>query len=203
MGTTYIIYTEAFIDNEWRCIDGWYKTKPYGKSEEELHLMSTHENSSRSYFGDAYSELEAIGKSTKFSELSKEIQEENPDLRYKYNWSGEKTEEESSYVTIDYLIFNNHVPKGFSNHGIIHKDKIAAFECGDIDGIWQDDEIDFSKLTELEMKCYEYYEWDHHWDWQYWFKKIKELVDFTVGKYRNNEWSWYDEQKIRLVVFAL
>lgn len=203
MGNTYLIYTEMMIDGKWRCIDGYYYHKPYGKNKERLRLMTTYENGSRSYFGETYQELKSIGDMIKFSDLSKEIQDEHPGLRYEYNIYGEENKDkEAYYVVVGYDDFNRKVPKNYSNHAIIHKDRIAAYENSEIDEIWQDEDIDYGKLSDLEKQCYQYYEWDSKWGWQYYFKHLKELVDFTINKYLINEFL-FEEHKVRLVVFKL
>lgn len=202
MGNTYIVYTEALLDDKWRCIDGYYMHKPYGKDKEELRLFSTYENGSRSYFGETYTELEHIGKRALFTELSQEIQECYKELKYVSNWCGEDTDEISTVVVVPYKTFDGHVPKGYSRHAIIHKDLIAAFESGDREEIWQDDEIDFNKLSDIEKQCYQYYEWDDPYGWEYNFKHLKKYVDHTINKYCNNEWL-LDDPEIRLVVFCL
>lgn len=202
MSNTYIIHTEMKLDDAWRCIDGLYMHKPYGKDKEELTLFSTYENGSRSSFGSTYDELRYIGRETKFSDLSKEVQEAHPSLKYKTNWYGKDTKEEACWLTVPLDDFNNHIPRGYSKHGVIHKDHIADYESGEIDELYEDDNIDFSKLSDLEKQCYQYYEWDYKWSWQYWFKILKDKVDHTVNKYYNNEWL-IDSHEVRLVVFCL
>lgn len=202
MSNTYLIYTELFIDNEWRCVDGYRMHKTYGENEEKMSLFCTFENGSRSSFGGTYSELEVIGRQVLFSELSKEIQQEHPSLKFEHSWTGEEIDTEAYYLTISYADFKAHVPTGMSRHAILHKDIIADYESGEIDEIWQDDDIDFSSLSDIEKQCYQYYEWDSHWSWQYWFKILLEKIDFTINKYINNEWI-FDSPDARIVAFCL
>lgn len=202
MSNTYLIYTEMFIDGEWRCIDGSRMHKSYGRDEEKMTLFCTYENGSRSYFGSTYEELKTIGTRTNFTKLSKEIQAEHPKLKYWINWAGDSTEEEASYITVSYEDFKAHVPNRYSRHAIIHKDRIADYESGEVDELWEDDEIDYSNLSDLQKQCYQYYEWDDRWSWQYWFKKLKDMVDYTVRKYSNNEWL-IENNEVRIVVFCL
>ncbi len=202
MGNTYIIHTEMKIDDKWKCIDGWYMHKAYNKDEEELTLFATYENGPRSYFESTYDELRHIGRKVKFSDLSKEVQDAYQSLKYRENWFGEDTKEEAYYTVVPLDDFCNHVPKGYSNHAVIHKNRIADYESGEIDELCEDDTIDFKNMSELEKQCYQYYEWDNHWDWRYWFKILKEKIDYTVNKYYNNEWL-FDNNEVRIVVFCL
>lgn len=202
MGNTYLIYTEAKIDDKWRCIDGYYYHKPYGKSEEKLSLYCTYINGSRPYFGNTYDKLCEIGQKTKFSDLSQEIQNEHPNLKYEINWHGEDAKKEAYYVTVDLQTFNDTVPAGFQNHAVIHKDTIELYKNGELDELYQDEELDFNKMTDLERECYVYYEWDDHYSWQYHFKELKDIINYTVIKFYHNEYM-FDRYECRLVVFCL
>ena len=201
MGTTYLIYTEAKIDDKWRCIDGFLNIKSYD-GEEKLRLATTYENGSRSYFGSTYDELRELGHFTLYSELSKEVKEAHPSLRYKYSWDGEEAKEEESYLVVPYKAFVEKCPSGFSKHGIIHKDDIFLFENREIEELYQEDELDFSKMSELEKQAYKYYEWDNPFDWPCYFKVIKGDVEHTIDKYMTNSWI-FERPEIRLVCFAL
>ena len=193
MSNTYLIYTEMLIDGEWRCIDGYRMHKSYGRDEEKMTLFCTYENGSRSSFGETYEELKCIGRKARLGDLSKEVQG---------GFSGDIDEDWFECVVVPCDDFMSHVPEGYSYHAIIHKDQIADYESGEIDELWQDDGIDFSKMSDLEKQCYEYYEWDDHCSWQYWFKQLKEMIDFTVNKYYNNEWL-LNGNEVRIVVFCL
>ena len=203
MGTFYNIYVEAYVNNKWRCIDGYYPHKPYGKDEYTQRLYSLYENGSRSYFGDTYLKLREIGNLTKFSDLSEEIQNFCPELKYEYYWGDEadKDREEACYTTVPVKVFQNAVPKGFSNHGVIHKDYISAYETHEMDEIWEDDKVDWDEIPEIKKQCYQYYEWDNRYEWQYYFKHINEFVNHEIMKYKNNEWT-VDDPDFRLVVIA-
>ena len=203
MGNTYFIHTEAKIDDAWRCIDGYYMHKPYGKDKEGLTLFTTYENGSRSSFGEAYEKLCEIGHEVKFSNLSKEVRKAHPGLKYLYDFcNNDEKKEESCYPVVELATFNAHVPKGYANHGIIHKDYIEQFECGDRDVLWEDESVDFGKLSDLEKQVYQYYEWDEYNNWQYHFKHLKNRIDATVEKYINNEWI-FEHLEVRIVAFCL
>lgn len=202
MGNTYVIYTEANIDGKWRCIDGFYYHKPYGEIEEKLCLMATYINGSRSYFGETYDELRHIGRSTPFTDLSPEIQEHEKGAKYSESFFGNDSDDKkiASYITVPLKDFLDHTPKGFQYHGIYHKNTIAMYENGEIEDLWQDEEIDYSNLSKKEKKCYDYKEWDDPCGWQYNFKKLKERIIHTINKYECNEWC-IDSPEYRIVVF--
>lgn len=199
MGNTYILHTEAKINNEWRCIDGYYMLKRYDDSEEKLVLAHTYESGSRSYFSDTYDKLSMIGKSILFSELSKEIQNEYPDFKYEENFLGEGEEEEAYYKVVSLRDFDACVPMGFSRHGIVHKDKISDFENRETDEIWDESE-EIAEIPEIARSVYQYYEWDAPYEWPYHFKKLKKMIDETVNKYFDNAW-YFGEREVRIVVF--
>ena len=202
MGNTYLIHTEAKIDEHWRCIDGFYMIKHYGKTEEQLDLYCTYINGSRSAFGEAYEQLRHIGNNTTFSDLSEEIQKHYPSLRYELSWNGSDNDEEASYVTVSWKTFVDNVPKGYQYHGILHKDTIFSYENGDIYELYPPDELNLSSMTDLERQCYQYYEWDDEYGWPKFFKIVKEYAEVTINKYLINAWE-FDDVEFRLVVFCL
>lgn len=202
MGNTYLIHTEAKVNDCWRCIDGLYMHKHHGESEERLDLYCTYINGSRSYFGETYDQLRYIGNFTKFSDLSKEVQEHYPSLRCELSWDGSNKDEEANYVTVPWKTFVDNVPKGYQYHGILHKNTIFSYENGDISELYLPDEINLSSMTDLERQCYQYYEWDDEYGWPKYFKIVKEFAEVTINKYLKNTWE-LNELEFRLVVFCL
>lgn len=202
MGYTYVLHTEAKIDGEWRCIDGYYWLRSHmDDDKEKLKLAVLYENGSRSYFGSTYDKLLDLSESVLFSDLSKEIQAEYEDLKYTYDLFGEKSQVEAKYEVIPINKFYSKVPTGFSRHGIVHKDRIKDFENGDIDELW-DESPEMKKLPEISKELYQYYEWDDYDDWPIHFKEINNRVREAVDKYLDNAWYLFDEVEIRLVVFV-
>ena len=200
MGNSFIIHTEAKIEDEWRCIDGYYRIKAYPSDEEKLKLAVTYENGSRSLFGSAYDKLYIIGETVPFSALSKEIQEEYKECRYAENYIGEATQEEASYPVISLPRFYSYVPKGFSHHGIVHKDRVASFENGEIEELWDESE-ELKGLPDISKDTYQYYEWDDLYDWPFYFKELKTRISENVSKYFDNAWYCNDDVEMRIVVF--
>ena len=68
MSTSYFLYTEAYIDDKWVCIN------PGFDKEGERRLAMTYESGSRSYFGQTADKIEEIGGRLRFEGLSAELQ---------------------------------------------------------------------------------------------------------------------------------
>ena len=202
MGNTYFIHTEAKLNGSWKCIDGYYMIKHYGEDKERLTLSSTYENYSRSYFGSTYEKLQEIGNRVAFSELSTEVQSAHNGLRFVNNLFGENKEEESYVVVVKYNELKAHIPNGSQYHGVIHKNLIFEYEHGEIEDLFEDDEIDFSSLSDEEKKAYQYYEWDDVYDWPNGIKQIMKFVDITIEKYMMNAYE-YDTPDVRIVCFVV
>lgn len=199
MSTNYFLYLEAKLEDGWHCIDGYYNHKDYS-GKERLALSMMYENGSYSYFGDTYDQLRYIGTQIKFSDLSPELQEEYKDCKYK-TLCPNTEQTETYYTTVPIDVFQSNIPKGFQHHSVVHKDQLAAYKCGDIEDLWQEDDLDLSKLSPLEQKCYEYVEWDDKQSWQYWFKKLDQIISFEIAKYLRMNWK--DEgAEFRMVIFV-
>ena len=123
-------------------------------------------------------------------------------LKYESNFYGEDTKNEACYVTVNLNTFYDMVPAGFQCHGVIHKDVLELYKTGEIDELYQDEDLDFNNMTDIEKQCYEYFEWDNKYSWFYYFKKLKDIVTNTVNKYYNNEFE-FETNETRLVVFCL
>lgn len=202
MGNYYYIYLEAKVGGKWKCIDGYGYRKRYDKDEEELNLMSLYENGSYSYFGETYSKLREIGNSTLFTDLSDDIQKEFPDFKFDINVFGDE-KRIASYITIPVHTFKQYVPKNFEYHGIVHKDAIASYENDEYEEPYVDDELDFNKMSDLEKMCYQYYEWDSVFGWNYYFKKLNNMIDVEIQKFYNFNLLCEDSTEFRLVVFCV
>lgn len=205
MSTTYLLYLEANIDGKWKCIDGFYKYLPYGKQDEVLGLSHLYVNGSRSYFESTYEKLQEIGTMTSFAELSAELQDDKPEMRFKYDHrTGSPTDEVEYYLTVPVKALKEITPKGYEHHGVYHKDKLSAYDAGEIEDLydWDDEAVDFSKMDVLERQCYEYREWDSPTNWPWHFKELCRLVSFIHGQYVTDTWD-FTEHDMRIVVFVL
>ena len=204
MSTTYLIYTEAKLNDEWRCIDGYCWFSSSKDKAEEKHLLTTYESGSRSYFGDTYDKLRHIGFWKPYSELSKEVREAHPRAEYECSFTtDDNKKEEAVYLTVPIKDFDAAVPDGFQYHGVFHKDSIYLYEKGEIEELYTDDSVNLKKLPKEERKCYQYYEYDSVFDWPYWFKILKRIKDETVGKYFRNNYTYYEElPPLRFVVMT-
>ena len=68
MSTSYFLYTEAYIDDKWVCIN------PGFDMDGKRRLAMTYESGSRSYFGQSADKIEEIGGRLRFDDLSAELQ---------------------------------------------------------------------------------------------------------------------------------
>ncbi len=68
MSTSYFLYTEAYIDGRWVCIN------PAFEKEGKRRLAMTYECGSRSYFGQTADKIEEIGGRLRFEDMSAKLQ---------------------------------------------------------------------------------------------------------------------------------
>lgn len=69
MSTSYFIYTEAFIDNQWVCIN------PTFEKDGNRCVAMTYESGSRTYYAQTADKIEEIGGHLRFKDMSAELQE--------------------------------------------------------------------------------------------------------------------------------
>lgn len=201
MSTTYLLYLEGRVDGKWTCLDGYYKHIPRGKTEPVYSLSCLYVSGSRSYFHETYDKLREIGTMTPFTELSEEVCLEHPNLEH-FDLFDRDSTAIADYLTIPVSVFNDTVPSSFEHHGVFHKDRIAAFENGDTEELWEDEDVKLSELTELELQCYAYKEWDDPFSWPYYFKILKDRIKAVVDQYTIDTW-YYDALDMRIVLFSL
>ncbi|MBO7462030.1 MAG: hypothetical protein J6T96_05495 [Bacteroidales bacterium] len=205
MSTYYYIYTEVNMNGKWVCINGLvpefkydYETHKY-KDEREYKLCETYWNGSRSYFGQTYEKLHDLGRRVEFRDLSTELQEKWKSSVESEN-SGESTWNYPSIVDWDRL--RTYIkPDEYDSHGIISKDALFAYNHGDIDELYADDEIDFSKLSDEEKKAYQYHEWDSSYGWTWGIKKVVDEVSHDISRFEDQNNIFFDDNvKYRVVV---
>ena len=173
MSTSYYLYTEAFIDNQWVCIN------PTFEKEGKRRLAMTYENGSRSYFGQTADKIEEIGSPLQFKNMSPQLQERYENCR------------DSEYVRIlsaEVDAMRNCLPTGQAHefHGIVRKDSVFAYESGDIEEFYEAITPEqYAKLDDVGKQVYQYYEWDDPMGWFVHFKEILEHVDWQIYDWQN------------------
>lgn len=118
MSTSSFLYTEAYIDNKWVCIN------PTFKKEGKRRLAMTYESGSRSYFGQTADKIGEIGGRLRFVDLSAEVQGRYESCR---------NDEFVRILSADVDVMRNCLPSGQAHeyHGIVLKDSVFAYESGD------------------------------------------------------------------------
>ena len=168
MSTSYFLYTEAYIDNKWVCIN------PSFERDGKRRLVMTYESGSRSYFGQTADKIEEIGGSLRFEDMSAALQE-----RY------EKYKDDSfiRILSAEVDVMRGCMPSGQAHerHGIVLKDSVFAYESGDIEELYESiTPKEYAKLDEVGKQLYQYYEWDDPMGWFVHFKEILEHVHWQI-----------------------
>lgn len=174
MSTSYFLYTEAYIDGRWVCID------PTFEKERKRHLTMTYESGSRSYFGQTADKIEEIGGRLRFDELSAELQGRYENCR---------DDEFVRILSAEVDAMRSCMPSGQAHeyHGIVLKDSVFAYESGDVEDLYESiTPEEYAKLDEMSKRLYQYYEWDNPMGWFVHFKEILEHV----------HWQFHDWQSV-------
>ena len=174
MSTSYFLYTEAFIDDKWVCIN------PSFDKEGKRCLAMTYESGSRTYFGQTADKIEEIGETLRFEDLSPELQELYENCR------------DSEFVRIlsaEVDAMRGCMPSGQAHerHGIVLKDSVFAYESGNVEELYESiTPGEYAMLDDVGKQLYQYYEWDDPMGWFVYFKEILEHV----------QWQIYDWQSV-------
>ena len=190
MSTSYFIYTEAFIDNQWVCIN------PTFEKDGNRCVAMTYESGSRTYFAQTADKIEEIGGHLRFNDMSAELQE-----RYENCRDGEYV----SILSAEVDAMRGCLPTGQAHefHGIVRKDSVFAYESGDIEEPCEAVPPEqYTKLDDVGKQLYQYYEWDDPMGWFVHFKEILEHVDWQIYDWQN---VYGDEtiNKCRVVVLVM
>ncbi len=148
MSTSYFLYTEAFIDDKWVCIN------PGFDKEGKRRLAMTYESGSRSYFGQTADKIEEIGGRLRFDDLSAELQARYENCR---------DDEFIRILSAEVDAMRGCLPSGQAHeyHGIVLKDAVFAYESGDAEDLYESiTPEEYAKLDEVGKQLYQYYEWD-------------------------------------------
>ena len=173
MSTSYYLYTEAYIDNEWVCIN------PAFEKDGKRRIATTYESGSRSYFGQTADKIEEIGCALRFCDMSTELQEcfaNSRNSEYVRILSAEIDEMKSCLPAEQ--------PHEF--HGIVHKNSVFAYESGDIEEIYEPiTPEEYAQMHEVGKQLYQYYEWDDPMGWFVNFKEILQHVNWQIRDWQS------------------
>ena len=188
LSVQYTLYTEAYIDDQWVCIN---RTLPLQKETNPESLTPTYENGSRSYFGDASRKLESLGFRAQLAMLSQKLQ-----TRFAYYLNDEMY---CIYVIpfekIEKLIPDWSVKE---HHGFVLKDDVFAFESDEIEYIesWLSAD-EYNALDGEVKKAYQYYEWN---DLMGWYEHFVQIVEHVFWQRWEWEYAYTKLTKLRLVL---
>ena len=174
MSTSYYLFTARDIDGNLICINPRYEMNGI------TDIVPTYRNHSRTYFGETEEKLEEIGLRMNYSALPEAIKE-------KMCLDAETLGGIPVYA-IDIEDIRKCIPEGqrHEHHGIYSKDRVFAFESGDIEDLYGDDisPEEYMKLDDTYRQKYRYYEWDNPTGW---FVHLKELLDHIEWQIRDWE----------------
>jgi len=190
MSTSYFLYTEAYIEEKWVCIN------PSFERDGKRHLAMTYESGSRSYFGQTANKIAELGGSLRFENLSAALQ-----ARYESCRNTELVRILSAEVDA----MRGCMPSGQAHerHGSVLKDAVLAYESGDIEDLYESITAEeYAKLDDVSKQLYQYYEWDDPMGWFVHFKEILEHVQWQIHDWQNvhgDEMS--DKYRVVVLVF--
>ena len=173
MSTSYFLYTEAFIDDKWVCIN------PGFDKEGKRRLAMTYESGSRSYFGQTADKIEEIGGRLRFDDLSAELQARYENCR---------DDEFIRILSAEVDTMRSCMPSGQAHeyHGIVLKDAVFAYESGDVEDLYESiTPEEYAKLDEVGKQLYQYYEWDDPMGWFVHFKEILKHVYWQIHDWQS------------------
>lgn len=181
MSVQYTLYTEAYLDDRWVCIN---RILPPQAGDHTDCLIPTYENGSRSYFGDATRKLESLGCRAQLNMLSQELQNK---------FAGWLDEEMYGKYAIPFDRIEKLVPNrnAKEHHGFVLKDDVFSLEGDEIEEISSWLSVDeYRALDDETKKAYQYYEWNDLMGWYEYFAQIAEHVYWQ-------KWEWeYTNQKL-------
>ena len=190
MSTSYFVYTEIKHNGKWICLNNKIKNI----KDEKEKLSVTYYSGSRSYFGETYNKLEAMGDKISKKELSDELRE---------MYGDEKDEFEDYPVVVDFEKMKKCIPERnlYERHGYVHKNMVANYLLKEQEDIceWLDLE-EYNNLSDADKKFYEYFEWNDEQGWFKYFKKIIEHVNWQLYEWQDVN-LLEEVDKVRLVVF--
>lgn len=191
MSAYYYLYT-AYYDEEkgeYKRIDPYFRNKEGKLVQTELVWSG-----SRSYFSDTWDKLNEIANDT-YSKEIKGIKGLNlADFR------DEETDYATSLFVVSFDTLREYTPESnrFEQVGFKMRtsdDEDIKDECG-----YLLTPEEYSQLDDEAKKCYEFYEFDSYFSWQYHFKYILERLRYVFGCIDDvNEYGAYKIENVYLV----
>lgn len=191
MSTSYYMYAAQERDKKLVCIN------PVFMNGDKTTLTRTFESWSRSYFSETADKLQELGWNMNFEDLPEILQKEFP---------SHGSEHLPIYkIAVDDI--RKCIPKDQQHefHGIVSKDRIFAYESGDIEEIYEEDMSlkEFSKLDPMVKQKYQYYEWDSPFGWFRNFKDIIEHLNWEIYDWESDYLNKEDKSgKYYLILFV-
>ena len=202
MSTYYTIRTEVKMHDGWHCVDPLILCFKRDNSEPEYRLSTTYWSGSRSYFGSTADKLEEMSVACKYDELSAELK------KLYDSWKFETENKEEYIMRNTYVVPLARIRKavdslgGKTNHGIVHKDAIVAFETGELEDIYNTlDPREYTELDPEAKKLYQYYEWDDAMHWGPHLRTILEKAVRRINEFANENWI-EEELEARILMFV-
>ena len=196
MSASYILYVEAKVKDEWRCINckvPKYDGKTGNSPEFEYLLSETYWNGSRSYFHNTYDKLRELGCDISFSDLSPELKE-----RYKRSLEMEERGETTFLllpVAVDYKTLDNFVSEDeYDMHGLVHKNSLFLYKKGDLEELWPVEHEELEGLSDKELEAYQYYEWDNDFGWNWGLKTVKKCASRDIHNFEMMNNIWFEDK---------
>lgn len=171
MSTSFYMYAAKKTDGRLVCIN------PRINDGKEDIIVPTYKSWSRSYFGESSEKLEELGMRINHEDLPEELKD-------KFKFCEKEPSLPVYEIAVDDLRACFPKDQRHEFHGIYTKDRIFAFESGDVETLF-DDDISPEKYVKLDDKYrqkYAYYEWDDPYGW---FVNLKQVLDHL-------EWQIYD-----------
>ena len=201
MSSLYLVYTEIKKDGIWHAADQYLQTK-----DKNWSLVETYANWSRTSFGNAFEKMTELG-TVNPSDLSDAVRQKHP-LRdrkevedLEYDWLIRNR------VSIPLQTMQDALPgNGRKQHsGFYHKDRIAEFESGEIDDLFEQDiapDVYAKMAPEMRLSLYSYYEWDEPWGWQEKFRILIKLATSRAEAWKEFNGYWEKNFETRIVCFC-
>ncbi len=189
MSTYYNIRTEVKINGMWHCVEPLILHLNNEGGAGEYQLALTYWSGSRSYFGAAADKLIEMSVSCKYDDYSPEIRAVFDSWKFDFEDKESYLSRNTHVIPLDSVKDAVELLGGKTNHAIVHKDAIVAFEAGEVEDIYNTiDPREYSDLDPEAKKLYQYYEWDDNMHWGPYLRRILERASRRVFDFADANW---------------